>query len=155
MHVVACFLLFNGHSSSSLASLFPSLVSLFSSLGSLFSHPLGTWILRTCETYFVPPHHARSLILSGNTPTYASIPAASVRKAIQDCPQNVGMLSRMAVGKLAKAAESKGTLSQVNLCRIFDIMILQGSCTIMVKRVIIVATLKCILCTRLQTTIDP
>jgi hypothetical protein len=89
----------------------------------VLSFPLGIWILRTCQTYFVNPN-ARSLILSGNTPTYASIPAASVRKAIQDCPQNVGMLSRMAVGKLAKAAESKGTLSQVNLFRM--LMILQG-----------------------------
>ena len=35
------------------------------------------------------------------------------------------------------------------------LMILQGSCIVMVKRGIIVATLKCILYTRLQTTIDP
>ena len=54
-----------------------------------------------------------SLILSGNTPTYASIPSDAVRKAIKEMPQNIGMLARMAVGKLAKAAESKGALSSV------------------------------------------
>jgi len=52
-------------------------------------------------------------VLSGNTPTYAAIPADSIRKAIKEVPQNVGLLARMAVGKLAKAAEGKGNMLQV------------------------------------------
>ena len=34
----------------------------------------------------------------------------SVRKAIAAQPQNIGLLARMAVGKLAKAAEGKGSM---------------------------------------------
>ena len=49
-------------------------------------------------------------VLSGNSQTYSSIPAESVRKAIAAQPQNIGLLARMAVGKLAKAADGKGSM---------------------------------------------
>ncbi len=55
-----------------------------------------------------------STLLSGNTPTYAAIPSESVRKAIREVPQNIGNLARMAVGKLAKAAEKKTALTPVS-----------------------------------------
>ena len=61
----------------------------------------------------IPPSAARSTVLSGNTPTYAAIPADAVRNTIKVNPQNIALLSRMAVGKLAKAAEGKGSMSQV------------------------------------------
>ena len=61
----------------------------------------------------IPPSAARSTVLSGNTPTYAAIPADAVRNTIKVNPQNIALLSRMAVGKLAKAAEGKGTMSEV------------------------------------------
>ena len=76
-------------------------------------------------------------VLSGNSQTYSSIPAESVRKAIAAQPQNIGLLARMAVGKLAKAAEGKGSTS--------PLMNILSSCTLcsasLAKRCLISAEL--------------
>jgi len=68
---------------------------------------LGKEVVTASDTAFW------NTVLSGNTPTYASIPADAIRKAIKEVPQNIGLLARMAVGKLAKAAEGKGNMPQV------------------------------------------
>jgi len=62
----------------------------------------------------LPRFCRHSTLLSGNTPTYAAIPSENVRKAIREVPQNIGNLARMAVGKLAKAAEKKTVLTPVS-----------------------------------------
>ena len=69
------------------------------------------------------PHFCRhSTLLSGNTPTYAAIPSESVRKAIREVPQNIGNLARMAVGKLAKAAEKKTALTPVSTASLHRVL---------------------------------
>lgn len=75
----------------------------------------------SCATS-LPRFCRHSTLLSGNTPTYAAIPSESVRKAIREVPQNIGNLARMAVGKLAKAAEKKTALTPVSTASLHGVL---------------------------------